>query len=152
MSAVLGSEPVKELFLHTGDGETSASDDSRLLDRERMLRAFHHVTAYAQQQRFGLATYTDAISFGVARNPYSMMVSLFLFELASSEPLPGSKGVHGGLFGTTKIYKEGDCIYGGFFSTTKFVSSEGNPSPYVTPTSSPEDASTPGVVPPKMNL
>lgn len=58
-----------------------------------------------------------------------------------------------GLFGQVKHYKEGSCIHGGFFSKTKYVTSDGMRSPYVTPTSSPEDYSTPGNgVPPAMKM
>ena len=57
-----------------------------------------------------------------------------------------------GMFGNVKHYKEGTCIHGGFFSKTKFVTSDGTRSPYVTPTSSPMDYNTPGVVPPHMAM
>merc|ERR1711934_1035868 len=58
-----------------------------------------------------------------------------------------------GMFGTVKHYKEGSCIHGGFFSKTKFVTSDGTPSPYVTPTSSPDDVvMKPHVTPPLMSL
>ena len=65
---------------------------------------------------------------------------------------PGTVTVTG-LFGKTRIYKEGDCIYGGFFGKTEFVGPARDPqSPYVTPSSTPEDKNTPGVVPPSMSL
>ena len=57
-----------------------------------------------------------------------------------------------GLFGTVRVYKEGDYIHGGFFSETKLVTADANRSPYVTPTSSPDDPSTAGDLPPKMAL
>ena len=58
-----------------------------------------------------------------------------------------------GLFGNVKTYKEGDCIYGGFFGKTEFVGPARDPqSPYVTPSSTPEDKNTPGTVPPSMAL
>lgn len=69
---------------------------------------------------------------------------------------PGTVTVTG-IFGTTRIYKEGDCIHGGFFSKTQFVGpAAGTRSPYVTPTTSPDaspaDMVTPGDAPPKMAL
>jgi hypothetical protein len=57
-----------------------------------------------------------------------------------------------GMFGTVRQYKEGSCIYGGFFGTTKFVTAPSR-SPYVTPTSSPDQEYEAGVAkPPQMNL
>ena len=47
-----------------------------------------------------------------------------------------------GLFGTVKRYKAGDVIHGGFFGVSRKI--PGAPSPYVTPNSSPADATTPG--------
>ena len=57
-----------------------------------------------------------------------------------------------GMFGTVRQYKEGSCIYGGFFGTTKFVTAPSR-SPYVTPTSSPDQEYEAGAAkPPQMNL
>ena len=69
---------------------------------------------------------------------------------------PGSI-TQSGLFGTVRRYKEGSCIYGGFFGTTKFVTAGGTPSPYVTPTSSPNPSpmsndTKPEQSPPDMTL
>merc|ERR1712093_610952 len=47
-----------------------------------------------------------------------------------------------GLFGTVKRYKAGDVVHGGFLGYSKKI--PGAPSPYVTPNSSPVDATTPG--------
>lgn len=57
-----------------------------------------------------------------------------------------------GMFGKVRVYKEGSCIYGGFFGKTKFVEAPTR-SPYVTPTSSPDQAYEAGVAEPaKMKL